>query len=54
MLDGKVLSNELFTSMQIDASTGDPKLDDAVQKLVQISDKLDQDQPFGTLPSSVC
>ena len=40
-----MLSNELFTTMNIDATPtpGGNELDEAVEKLVQISDKLDHD-----------
>lgn len=53
MMGGKLLSNELFTTMNIDAATpisgNNNELDEAVQKLVQISDKLDHDM----LPSGM-
>ncbi|KAL3102352.1 hypothetical protein niasHS_003761 [Heterodera schachtii] len=45
MLSGKVLSNELFTTMQIETTAG---TDESVRKLEQISDKLDLDIPFGS------
>lgn len=55
MMGGKLLSNELFTTMNIDAKpiSGNNELDEAVQKLVQISDKLDHDMlPSGGMEAN--